>query len=77
MAKQKGKELVDRKPEEETGRSKKDDKEETKTDPPGLPPIGLIELVKICVLLSSDASDTIFCSSSSRLPSMPSSSSLG
>ena len=74
MAKQKGKELGDGKPEEERGGSKKDGKEETKAEPPGPPPIGLIELVKICLFSTSD---TIFCSSSSQLPSMPSSSSLG
>ena len=46
MGKQKGNELGDGMPEEETGGSKKDGKEDTKAEPPGPPPIGLIELVR-------------------------------
>ena len=46
MGKQKGNELGDGKTEEETGGSKKDGKEDTKAEPPGPPPIGLIELVR-------------------------------
>ena len=45
MTKQKGYDLGDGKPEEETGGSKKDGKEDAKAEPPGPPPIGLIELV--------------------------------
>jgi len=51
MAKQKGKELGDGKPEEETGGSK--GKEETKAEPPGPPPIGLIELFKFSTPLDA------------------------
>ena len=47
MGKQKGNGLGDGRPEEEEGGSKKDGKEEnTKAEPPGPPPIGLIELVR-------------------------------
>ena len=60
MAKQQGKELGDGKPENERGGSKKDGKEETKAEPPGPPPIGLIELVKICLFFKSPGSKIIF-----------------
>ena len=56
MGKQKGNELGAGKPEEETGGSKKDGKEDAKTEPPGPPPIGLIELV--CVFFKFPVSDT-------------------
>ena len=47
MGKQKGNKLGDGKTEEETGGSKKDGKEDAKAEPPGPPPIGLIELVRL------------------------------
>ena len=46
MGKQKGNEIGDGKPDEETVGSKKDGKEDTNAEPPGPPPIGLIELVR-------------------------------
>ena len=45
MAKQNGNELRDGNQEEKTDRQKKDGKEDAKAEPPGPPPIGLIELV--------------------------------
>ena len=48
------KELGDGKVEEEMGRSKKEGKEETKSEPPGPPPIGLIELVRFAFSFSFD-----------------------
>ena len=47
-------ELGDGKVEEEMERSKKEGKEETKSEPPGPPPIGLIELVRLALSFPFD-----------------------
>ena len=47
MAKQKGNEFGDGKLKEEKDGAKKDGKEDEKAEPPGPPPIGLIQLVRL------------------------------